>query len=794
MEHSLRFGFFAVALLAGALPAAAAQDYPIKSVDLTKVKVTGGFWYDRLETNRVGTLTADFQKCNETPRIANFTNAANRAKGTFGGIPFDDSDVYKVMEGAAYILAQHPDPKLEQYMSWLIGQVAKAQERDGYLYTARTLGYDVNVGKQGGWSVEMMGPTRWSNVASSHELYNIGHMYEAAVAWYEATGRKDFLDVAVKSADLVDRTFGPGATQLKDAPGHEEIELALVKLYRTTGDRRYLDLSKHFLNSRGKWKGASARFTQSGGLETEKEMEEPGSYSQNHRPAAMQRTAVGHAVRASYLYCALADVAALTGDEQYLEAIKAIWQDVVTCKLHLNGGIGARHAGEAFGAAYELPNASAYLETCAAIGNALWNDRLFRFTGDAKYMDVVERIVYNGFLSGIALGGDEFFYPNPLASHGGYRRSKWFGCSCCPVNVVRFIPQIPRMAYATDGKDVFVNLFMNGTAELNGVKLATETDYPWNGKVKITVTPRKDGDRFALKVRVPGWARGKPVPSDLYVQTEPSAFANENGYRVFERAWKAGDTVELDFPMPVKRIRANAQVAADRGRLAVERGPILYCIEGFDNDGKAYETVLPADATFTDDTIVIGDKTFPALKASNGLKLIPYFAWDHRDPGNQMQAWPAESDEYAVGNRLGWRTSVSHCNGGDSVDALLDGSEPKNSCDHSIARYTAWEHKGCEEWLQFEPIKPVSLKGLKVYWFCDTSKGGGCNLPESWKVQVPGDDGKAWKDVAGTYPVKLDAYSEAKFDAPLDAKKFRVLFKMKERYSAGVLEVSPVVR
>lgn len=655
--------------------AAIAADYPIRSAEMTKTRVTRGFWFDRLETNRTATLKSNWAKCNETPRIANFTNAANRTAGTFGGIPFDDSDVYKVVEGTAYVLAEHPDPELEKYVTWFIGEVAKAQEPDGYLYTARTLGYErMNWGKAEGWHVGMMGPTRWSNIPASHELYNVGHMYEAAVAWHQVTGRDDFLKIAEKNAALIGRTFGPGEFQLRDVPGHEEIELALCKLYRETGKRQYLDLAKHFVDARGCGpdRRVAAVFTQEGDLKKSEEMTLPGAYCQNHLPFVKQREAVGHAVRAGYLYCGATDIAALTGDRDYAAANDALWNDVVSCKLHLNGGIGARPKGEAFGQAYELPNDKdtapdlkadqTYLETCAAIALALWNDRLFRFHGESKYVDVLERTLYNGMISGVSLSGDEFFYPNPLACKGGYKRSKWFGCSCCPVNIVRFVPQIPSMIYATGpDKTLYWNLFASSKTAVrlppvNSVELEQTTDYPWSGKsiLKFTRIVSKPMPKFALKIRIPGWAKGQPVSSDLYVQTEPSsvmgisvvvdgravnAVPGKDGYITIEREWKVGSTVEVDLPMPVKRIRAHAKVEADKGRLAVERGPIVYCAEGCDNGGKAYDAVLPADATFTDDTITIGDKTFPALKASNGLKLIPYCLWDNREPGNELQVW-----------------------------------------------------------------------------------------------------------------------------------------------------------
>ena len=656
MKKPLSFVF--CLLSSFAVASAAAADYPIKAALMTKTHVTGGFWFDRLATNRLVTLKANFAKCNETPRIANFTNCAARAKGKFGGIFFDDSDVYKVMEGAAYIYAETKDPELEKYMDWLIGEMAKAQEPDGYLYTARTLG----------GCEKVTGTARWEGLRWSHEFYNQGHMYEAAVAWYQATGKKNFLAIARKSADLIDRTFGWEPGKLKLTSGHQEMELALCKLYRATGEERYLKLAKFLLDVRGR---KDVREIWSVGL-------------QDHLPVLEQDEALGHAVRACYMYSGMADVAALTGDHSYIAAIDRLWENVVGRKLHLNGGVGAGHvvrhskwgeACEAFGDDYFLPNETAYLETCASIALALWNQRMFCWKGETKYLDVLELTIYNGFASGVSLSGDEFFYPNPLANKNGlgkakdkpYKRSKWFGCSCCPVNDVRFIPQIPTFAYATDGKGtLYWNLFMEGEAEIAGAKISCKTDYPWNGKAVLTVRGQQADDnkgnsltaqplnRLTLKIRVPGWAKGQPVPSDLYVQTQPSSvmevsvavngqpvngIPDKDGYLTISREWKVDDVVEIDFPMPVKRIRAHEKVEADKGRLAVERGPIVYCAEGCDNGGKAFDAVLPADATFTEEPLQIGDQRFVALRASNGLRLVPYCIWGNREPGNEMQVW-----------------------------------------------------------------------------------------------------------------------------------------------------------
>ena len=639
--------------------AAFAGGYPYSPAAMTDVTVTGGFWFGRIETNRAVTVWSDLKRCEETGRIENFRLAGERREGGFRGIPYDDSDVFKVIEGAAYVLATHPDKTLEGKIDAVIADIAKAQEPDGYLYTARTLGMDKVEGFK---SRRMMGATRWGNCGSSHELYNVGHLYEAAVAWFEATGKRNLLDVAVKSADLVDRTFGPGPEQLKHIPGHEEIELALCKLYRATGEARYLRLARYFLDQRGfSTTGRTSEvFAPDGSLVKGDATAAPGSQIQNHAPVLEQCEAVGHAVRATYLYCGMTDVAALMGDTNYLKATDRLWENVVSRKLALNGSVGARRKGEKFGADYELPNEAAYLETCAGIGNALWNWRMFLMHGEAKYIDVMERALYNGIVSGVSLSGDEFFYPNPLASKGGYKRSKWFRTSCCPVNVVRFLPQVPQFAYATKGNAAYVNLFMESDARLRlgcgDVNISQKTDYPWNGAVRIVVAPQKDGATFTLNVRVPGWCVGRPVPSDLYTQTVPGTLADfkvkvngkmvevepARGYCAIDRKWKRGDVVEVAMNMPVRRIKAHEKVEADIGRLAVERGPIVYCAEGADNGGKAFDAVIPADAAFTDGTVEIGGKAYPSLKSSSGVTLIPYCLWDNRKPGNEMQTWFAD--------------------------------------------------------------------------------------------------------------------------------------------------------
>jgi hypothetical protein len=629
--------------------AAELKDYPVQPVPFTAVRVEDSFWSPRMETNRVTTVWYDFQKCEETGRIDNFAKAGKLMAGPFRGIPFDDSDVYKIIEGAAYTLAVHPNPRLDRYLDGLIVKIAAAQEPDGYLYTARTIDPKCRV--------DFFGPSRWSKLASSHELYNAGHLYEAAVAHFQATGKCSLLNVALKNADMICTTFGPAPGQLQEPPGHEEIEIGLVKLFRATGDRKYLAQAQFFCGLRGCPETHKLR----------------GAYQQDDKPILEQSEAVGHAVRAGYFYSGVTDVAALTGDARYAQAMDRIWTNVVGRKMHLTGGIGAMPAGEAFGADYDLPNASAYLETCAAIANALWNERMFLLHGDAKYLDVLERVIYNGFLSGVSLSGDRFFYPNPLESdgkakfnQGSCERAPWFGCSCCPGNDVRFIPEIASYIYATRGSELFVNLFVGGSAQLTvagtPVEVRQATHYPWAGKVLITLAPKRAA-KFTVNVRIPGWVWGKPVPSDLYryADAEPSADVYVadltikvnggllsgspmlNGFLPITRKWKPGDTIELDLPMPVRRVLAHANVQADRNRFALERGPLVYCAEGADNGGHVLDKVFPGKVRFEmqERPELLGGVATVKMSADEGgaaLTCIPYYAWCHRGP-NEMRVW-----------------------------------------------------------------------------------------------------------------------------------------------------------
>jgi len=636
-------------------PAPAVSDYPIRPVPFTRVHVADEFWAPKMETNRAVTVPFALGKNEETGRVDNFRKAAGLMKGPFQGKRYNDSDVYKVMEGAAYTLMLHPDPKLDQSLDELIAVIAKAQEPDGYLYTTRT----IDPGKPAPGA----GPERWSNLRVSHELYNVGHMYEAAAAHFLSTGKRSFLDIAVKNADLLVRTFGPG--KRRAFPGHQEIESGLSKIFRVTGNRAYLDLAKFFLDERGYYFQGPKH-----AADDPFNVYDSDEYMQNHKPVLEQAEAVGHAVRAMYMYAGMADVAALGGYLDYVAAIDRLWADVVGRKMYLTGGVGARSTSEAFGDAYELPNRTAYTETCAAIGNALWQQRLFLLHGEAKYADVLERVMYNGLISGVALDGMSFFYQNPLEADGKTKlyqdqvgRAPWFEVSCCPPNMTRFLPSVPGYIYAVKDDVLYVNLFMANTAtiDLSGRKIALrqETRYPWDGTIKISVDPEGEGE-FTLNIRIPGWARNEPVPSDLYrfldenaeapslkINGSAAAIILDKGYAGILRAWKRGDVVELSLPMPVRRIVAKAEVQADLGRIAVQRGPLVYCAEGVDNGGHVLDLAIPDTAPLTAEfrpdllrgvAVLKGMGVTAAGLKDREIVLVPYYAWANRGAG-EMAVW-----------------------------------------------------------------------------------------------------------------------------------------------------------
>jgi DUF1680 family protein len=789
-------------LLTASIALAQTQSYPVKPVPFTAVHFHDDFWAPRIEINRKATIPAAFVQLEKAGDFDNFDRAATVLRGEtllnkkMPKNPYDDSDVFKVIEGASYALRSQSDPQLDAFLDQLIARIGAAQEKDGYLYTTRT----IDPLNPHPWA----GKQRWElDRELSHELYNLGHLYEAAMAHYQATGKRALLDIALRSADLLDRTFGPGRMSIW--PGHQVVEIGLAKMYLISGNANYLNLAKFMLDARGPdgFKGAGRE------------------YNQSHIHVVDQTEAVGHAVRATYMYSGMADVAALTGDQAYVNAIDKIWDNVASKKLYITGGIGATASGEAFGKNYELPNMSAYNETCAAVGNDFWNHRLFLLHADSKYIDVLERTLYNGLISGVSLDGKTFFYPNPLESNGQHERSPWFGTACCPSNITRFVASMPGYVYAERGSELYVNLFVASNAEVkmdNGrtVKVAQETKYPWDGAVKLTVTPDQAA-KIAMKVRIPGWARNQPVPSDLYryadsVKTEASVKVNgkpvpltlHKGYATIDRVWKAGDTIELMLPMPIRRVVASDQVAADRGRVALERGPMIYAVEWADNpDGKVRNLVLPRDAKLTAEfkpamlkgveviesraTSLSYDAQGNVLKKEQSFTAIPYYAWANRGRG-QMLVWIPESEASARPApfpTIAITSKVTASQARRNPRNINDGEEPASSSDAS-SYFDWWPKKGTTEWVEYAFEKTSTVSSADLYWFDDTGHGE-VRVPASWRILYR--DGDAWKPVENTssYGIEKDKYNRLTFK-PVTTSGLRLEITMQPNWSAGIEE------
>jgi DUF1680 family protein len=636
----------AIAILLAAA-ACRPEPQPIRAVPFTEVRLTDSFWRPRLETNRTVTIPHLLGQNEETGRVDNFRKAAGLMEGKYEGRRFNDTDLYKIIEAASYALAQDYDPALDAELDELIALIAAAQQEDGYLFPARTI--------DPGSPAPGVGSERWIHeAAGSHELYNAGHLIEAAVAHHRATGKRSLLDVATRFADLIDRDFGPDAR--RDVPGHEEIEVALVELSELSGERRYLELAKFFIDERGREHDGEP-YAEG----TNFAIYNDRAYKQDHLPVIEQKKASGHAVRATYLYTGMADVAARTEAPGYRESLESIWKDVVSTKLYLTGGIGSRGTFESFGEDFELPNRTAYTETCAAIGNDLWNHRMFLASGEARFLDVMERILYNGTLSGVSASGDRFFYTNPLESGGGVERSAYFEVACCPANVARLLARLPGMIYAQRGDEIFVNLYVGSETEIElesgRVRVEQETLYPWESLVRLEVAPDEPLP-IAVHLRIPGWARGEPVPGDLYrfadeenatpslrVNGESVALRPAQGFATVKRVFRPGDVVELVLPMPARRIRSHPSVAGNQGRLALQRGPLVYALEGIDNGGKVLDLILPVSgeietiprSDLLGGVVVLSGRAFRSGTEARFIA-VPYFAWANRGPG-EMAVW-----------------------------------------------------------------------------------------------------------------------------------------------------------
>lgn len=793
--------------------------YPITPVPFTSVKVeSNSFWGQRLEASRVVTIPLAFSKCESEGRYTNFSNAAEHMKDPSKvfkvngvGYSFDDTDPYKTIEGASYILQTYPDKELKSYIDSVLDVIASAQEPDGYLYTARTQ----NPSDPHHWA----GDTRWSKVEDlSHEFYNLGHMVEGAVAHYQATGSRKFLDIAIRYADCVIREVGDKPGQACVVPGHQIAEMALCRLYLVTGDRKYLDQAKFFLDYRGKTT-----------IKTE--------YSQSHKPVVEQDEAVGHAVRATYMYAGMADVAALTDDSAYINAIDAIWDNIVNKKLYITGGIGATASGEAFGPNYYLPNMSAYCETCAAIGNVYVNHRLFLLHGESKYYDVLERSLYNGLISGVSLDGGKFFYPNPLESMGQHQRQAWFGCACCPSNISRFVPSLPGYVYAVKDRAVYVNLFLSNTSNLTvagkKVALTQSTGYPYCGDINIKVDRNSCG-QFDLKIRIPGWLTSRPLPGELYSYsdnkrlgysikvngTEAEGTVTEDGYFTIPRKWKKGDEVAIHFDMEPRTVRASEKVEADRGMVSIERGPIVYCAEWTDNKFDIKSMLINQSPEFTleqrdlsafipeaskeklstyktqsittlttDAQTLAFDKTGKLTMQEVKLTLIPYYAWCHRGNGD-MKVWipqDLKATTPAAPATLASQSEISSSMRIPALQSIADRLVPKDGNDRSMPYTHWWPKNNATEWISYTFPEEATVQSCTVYWF-DDQPWGGCRVPDSWKIYYRDEAGE-WQPVEepDSYPVGKGEPCTVNFK-PVKTTALKLEVTMNHRLSAGVFE------
>ncbi len=767
----------------------------IVAIPFTSVKLTDAFWAPRIKTNHEVTIPIAIEQSTVSGRIKNFEIAGGLCQGKFcSEYPFDDSDIYKIIEAASYSMQSTPDPKMEAIIDSLIYKVALAQEDDGYLYTIRTINGDNShdwIGK------------RWEKVhILSHELYNLGHLFEAAAAHYQAAGKRSLLDVAIKAADMIDREFGWGKRE--NFPGHQEVELGLVKLYQVTGEKRYLDLAKFFLDVRGKVPGGD-------------------EYNQSHLPVVEQTEAVGHAVRATYMFAAMADIAAHYHDESYNKANRAIWHDMIGTKTYVTGGIGASGGNEGFSGKYNLPNMSAYCETCASVGMVIWNHRMFLADGEAKYYDVLERTLYNAFLSGVSLKGDRFFYPNVLESMGQHNRGKWFGCACCPPNVARLLPSLPGYLYAKSDASVYVNLFADNCAkfEFKGqqLELVQKTEYPWKGHVEISIHPEQAAG-FNLKVRIPGWAEESAIPENLYTfidqQNEKVIIKvngrkvkpeRQNGYAVIGRSWEKGDRVTIDLPMNIRQLKADDKVEANHDRISLQRGPLVYCAEWPDNNkgnilSLMFDNNPKAEAVFADTLLnrvevikttarEVGRNIDSTYNYSEPLPitLIPYYSWNNRGPG-EMMVWLPVSEKSVYPQPAPTIANKSKVSASTPTPvlkvALTDQYEPLNSNDHTRPFYHWWPKNNSWEWVQYDFEQEETISLSKVYWF-DDGPWGGCRIPDAWELQYLSEGQWLPVKTQSEYKVSKDAWDTIEFEA-VKTSALRLRVKLPEKFSSGIHE------
>jgi len=804
------------------------NDYKIVPLPFNKVTLTDNFWQPRMVTER--DVTIPFSLDNGQTAIDRLRLTGEFLRGEGKELPaphrFISSDLYKVMEGAAYSLMNHPDPLLEERLDKIIDIIAEAQEDDGYLYENHTTGNP---------NVREMGEKRYSWVVHSHELYNMGHMYEGAIAYYNATGKDKWLKIAVKNAQHINKVFFEGGDPkyndgkpVMQAPGHEEIELALCKLYRTTEDRLYLDMAKKFLDIRG----VTYRPEGEGIMSP--------TYAQQHAPVTEQTEAVGHAVRAGYLYCGMADVDALTGRKDYDKPLQTIWSNLVNTRMHITGGLGAVHGIEGFGAEYELPNRDAYNETCAAVTNVFFNYRMFLLHQDAKYFDIAELSLFNNALAGINIEGNLFFYENPLEcdgirtfNKGTSGRAEWFGTACCPPNISRLILQTPGYMYSYTRDKIYFTLYAGSEAQIplkNGnVNVTQLSDYPFDGKVEITLNPDKK-QKFKVYLRIPTWSTDESfVPGDLYsykdtlnprvtvlLNGNPFEYNMEKGFAVIDRKWAKGDKISLDLPMPVRFVKSHPNVVNNAGHVAITRGPLVYCAEETDNGGRVQRLFLPETSVGNPNIRISpfdsgilkgiprieikGEEIVNKMVSEVDITLIPYYSWNNRKAGPTMIVWMPETRDLAESQIPGYeyldnikKTDASFCSDASdaSVEAICDGGTPVSSDERGrVNRWYSSPRYGENQWVSIDFKKPSILESLAVYWADRSNRNDKVKIPKSWSAEYR--IGNKW------YPFELyltDSYETRKdqFNVIHPAKKIicdgvRINMEAEPGFAVGIIE------
>lgn len=757
----------------------------LEAVSFTQVEIADAFWAPRREANRTVSIPINLENLEKAKNLENLRLAARRATTGYEGPVFMDSDVYKALEAASYSLATHPDPALEQRLDDLIALLAAAQHPDGYLNSYYTVKEP---------------DRRWVNLRDNHELYCAGHLFEAAVAHYQATGKRNFLTVATRFADHIDSVFGPSPKRM-GYPGHPEIELALVKLGRVTGEPRYFQLARFFVENRGQRFFATEHRTP---LERYH-----GDYWQDDVPITEHRNIKGHAVRAAYLMSGVTDIVRETGDPALLKMLHRVWRNTVERNLYVTGGIGPSAHNEGFTEDYDLPNATAYQETCATIALAQWGHRLALLHGEGQYADVVERALYNGVLAGVSQDGERFFYVNPLESRGQHHRSPWFGCACCPPNVARTLAALGEYAYATGPEALYVNLYIQGSvkAKVAGqdVKLRVTTGYPWDGRVRFEFELAQP-TTFTLRLRYPAWCPHLDVSVNW---DQVAGLGVRSGYFELPRTWKTGDRVDLDLALPIERVAAHPNVAANRGRFALQRGPLMYCLEQVDHAepldslwfGADDPLIAEPEAGLLGGVFAVRGhaqvareldwhrRLYQPLATARSVpfQAIPYYAWDNRAAG-PMKVWlplaPPESRAGGLAAQAQVTVSFAHSN--SQPGGINDGVEPQRSGEQPAALCHWWPHRDTEEWAQYTWARPVRVAGARVYWFDDTGRGA-CRLPAAWRLEYR--DADTWKPVAveGAYPVALDAWCDVRF-APVTTPALRLLVKLPPDWAAGVHE------